>query len=85
MTEDFFSWLPVLLIESEEDEREHDDHHQHCRSGDAEAGLSQEEDRNTRCRSQRKADELPLCQVEKDLVFDFGQVFRDRYIGHSSP
>ena len=43
MTEDFFSRLPVLLIESEEDKREHDDHHQHCRSGDAEAGLSQEE------------------------------------------
>ena len=40
MTEDFFSRLPVLLIESEEDKREHDDHHQHCRGGDAEAGLS---------------------------------------------
>ena len=35
----------------------------------------------------RKAhtDELSLCQVEKDLVLHFGQVFRDCHISHSSP
>lgn len=70
MTEDFFSRLPVLLVQREEDKREHDDHHEHCRGGDAKARLSQEEDRNARCRSQRKADELALRQVEHDLRLD---------------
>ena len=82
MVQILFGGLTVLLVKCEEDEREHDDHHQHCRSGDAEAGLSQEEDRNTRCRSQRKADELPLCQVEHDLRLDTIQVLRDLSLIH---
>ena len=70
--------LTVLLVKREEDEREHDNHHQHCRRRQVEMCLRQKENRDTDCRSDGKTNELPLGQVEHDLRFDAVKILRDR-------
>lgn len=73
-----FGGLTVLLVKREEDKREHDNHHQHCRRRQVEMRLRQKEDRDTDCRSDGKTNELPLGQVEHDLRFDAVKILRDR-------
>ena len=73
-----FGGLTVLLVKREEDEREHDDHHQHCRRGQVEMRLRQKEDRDADCRSDGKTNELPLGQIEHDLRFNAVKILRDR-------
>lgn len=85
MTEDFFRRLPVLLVKGKEDERKHNHDHQHSCRRDAETGLGEKVHGNTGCRSEGKADELPLSQVEHDLRLYAIQVLRNWYKCHWKP
>ena len=83
--QDGFKVHPVFLEQRKEKFREHQQHHARRRVACAKCSPCEKVERNTDGCRKAHTDELPLCQVEKDLVFDFGQVFRDRYISHSSP
>lgn len=76
---------PVFLEQRKEKFREHQQHHARRRVACAKCSPCEKVERNTDGCRKAHTDELPLCQVEKDLVFDFRQVFRDRHISHSSP
>ena len=76
---------PVFLEQRKEKFREHQQHHARRRVACAKCSPCEKVERNTDGCRKAHTDELPLCQVEKDLVFHFGKVFGNRYIGHLSP
>ena len=56
--------------------------HRQSGGAGAQAAPEEKEQRNADERAAAKADQLPLCQVESDLRFNFCQVLGDRNIGH---
>ena len=76
-----FQRLAVALVHRQKEKRKHGEHH-HQSGGGAQAAPEEKEQRNADERAAAKADQLPLCQVESDLRFNFCQVLGDRNIGH---
>ena len=67
---DLFQGLTVLLIYTQQKEREHDDNHTHRRCAASQRCFEQKEKRNAEKRTAAKAYQLPFCQVERDFAFD---------------
>ena len=74
--------LAVALVHRQKEKRKHGEHHHQSGGAGAQAAPEEKEQRNADERAAAKADQLPLCQVESDLRFNFCQVLGDRNIGH---
>ena len=77
-----FQRLAVALVHRQKERRKHGEHHHQSGGAGAQAAPEEKEQRNADERAAAKADQLPLCQVESDLRFNFCQVLGDRNIGH---
>ena len=71
----------MLLVHCHEEAGEHDNDHHKCRKARPRAAFEKKEKRQADYEGYRKANDLPLRQIESDFCFDFGQVFRYRHIG----
>lgn len=72
--------LTVLLIHREQKKRQHDSDHHERRDGDPCVLFGKKEERQSDKDRRPEAEELPLCEVQKDLAFDPRQIPRDRGI-----
>src|SRR3712207_2350857 len=64
-----FKGLPVSLIHSEQEARQHYDNHHERRKACSRAVFEQKEERQSRKESRRKEYELSFCQIERDFCF----------------
>ena len=72
--------LPVLLIQGEQEKRQHHKDHAQRRRRRSHAALAQKEKRHSNKRRRSETHKLPLRQAEQHLALDFCQVLRDRYV-----
>jgi hypothetical protein len=76
---DFFKRLPVLFVHGRRKKRQHQADHQQHGNIVADGRMGQQVGRDTNRPGSRKTDELPFGQVQRNLGFNFGQVFRNGY------
>ena len=72
----------MLFIHCQQEEGHHDQHHTHGSHAVSRRLTEPQEQRYTYKRPGGKADQLPSCQIEHDLGFDFGEIFGYGYISH---
>ena len=77
-----FQRLAVLLVDAQHEEREHDQDHAQCRRAAPQRPFEQKEKRDAEYSTAAETNELAFRQVERHFGFYFGQVLRDRHIGH---
>ena len=70
MSTDTFGGLTVLLVKREEDKREHDNHHQHCRRRQVEMRLRQKEVGTPTAAAMEKQISCRLVRLNMTLRFD---------------
>lgn len=85
VADDDFQMLPVLFVQRQQKCRQHGENHEHGGRGIAQRLLGCKIQGDANEQAEAETDELPLGQVEKNLAFDFGEVFGDGYIGHFLP
>ena len=84
MSEQNFQGLSVTLEHGEHKEGQHDDNHERCCHADTDRLLGQKKQRHAYQRAQAETDDLPFCQVKKELGFDPGQILGNRYVCDSA-
>ena len=85
MPDYLFQRFAVPFKHGKHKERHHHKHHHHGGKRGINAILEQKKKRNANQRAAAKANDLPDCEVKKDLGFDFGQILRYRNTGHIEP
>lgn len=78
MAQHLLQRLPVLLIDAEQEEGQHQPDHQQCRCIIANAAPCKQIDRYANQRTPAEADQLPAGQAKGHLGLYFGQVLGDR-------
>ena len=80
--QDGFKMHSVFLVQSKEKFRHHQKHHA-CRCiARLQRTVHEKIEQNADARRKPNTHKLAFRQVQKDLVFHFGKVFRNRYIDH---
>ena len=69
---DLFQGLSMLFVHSQHKEGQHNQHHTHGSHAVSRRLTEPQEQRYAYKRPGGKADQLPSCQIEHDLGFDFG-------------
>ena len=77
-----FQRLAVLFVDAQHEEREHDQDHAQRRRAAPQRPFEQKEKRDAEYSTAAETNELAFRQVERHFGFYFGQVLRDRNIGH---
>ena len=77
-----FQRLAVFLVDAQHEEREHDQDHAKRRRAAPQRPFGQKEKRDAEHSTAAETNELAFCQVKRHFGFYFGQVLRDRHIGH---
>ena len=82
VADELFQRLAVFLIDAQQKEGQHDQHHTQGGHAGACLAFEQKEKRHTDQRTAAKTDQLSFGQVEQDLGFHPRQVLGYRYISH---
>ena len=82
VADDDLQMLSVLFVQSQQKRREHSKDHQHGSRRITQGCFGGKIQRDTNQQPQTETDQLPLCQIEKHLGFDVGQVLWNGYIRH---